>query len=179
MREIETKIIDFDENEVRENLKKSEAKFLGTHSFKRYIFDLTRNKGEDEFLRVRTDGKETTMTYKYRRGSTIDNTEEIEVKVGDFDTTAKILSKVINQSLYQENSVEEWNYNNVIISISRWPQIPPVIEVEGETEEMVRKTIEQIGIKGKEMGNIGWESLYSYYGLDLKKISNTKSKNLG
>lgn len=73
MKEIETKIIDINEREVRERLAKIGAKKIGNLFYRRYVFFLTDKKEIDEFVRVRTDGKKTTITYKYREGMDIGN----------------------------------------------------------------------------------------------------------
>ena len=97
MKEIEVKILDFDEKSLRENLKKAGAKYGGKVEQKRVVFDATRFMitKESEFFRVRTDGKKTTLAWKHRDefSGRIDNTEEIEVEVSDFDKTVDIISK--------------------------------------------------------------------------------------
>ena len=69
MKEIETKIIDINEKEVRDKLLKIGAKKVDSIFYRRYVFSLTDKKEIDEFVRIRTDGKKTTITYKYREGN--------------------------------------------------------------------------------------------------------------
>ena len=76
MKEIETKIIDINEKEVRDKLLKIGAKKAENLFYRRYVFSLTKIKEIDEFVRIRTDGKKTTITYKYRKGNGLRNTEE-------------------------------------------------------------------------------------------------------
>ncbi|MDE1869868.1 MAG: hypothetical protein KGH71_02675 [Candidatus Micrarchaeota archaeon] len=167
MLEIETKILDFDEKGLKGSLKAKRAEFKGKYFFRRWIFDLTKNKGEDEFIRLRTDGKRVTLTYKFRKGTGLDNTEEIETGIENFDDAAKLLSKVFSGGYYQENTCEKWDFEGVEISLNLWPKIPPVLELEGDSEEKLIKVIEELGIKGKNIGNVGWSELYQRYGLDL------------
>jgi len=101
--EIETKINKINVDEIVKALKKNKAKFLENFFFRRYVFNLKDPEGADRFIRLRTDGKKTTLTYKRRLGSSLANTEEIEVEVSDFDATAKILSQIIPNPLYQES----------------------------------------------------------------------------
>ncbi|MEM4098919.1 MAG: hypothetical protein QXZ38_04150 [Candidatus Micrarchaeaceae archaeon] len=54
------------------------------------------------------------------------------------------------------------------VTIDEWPKLPPIVEIEGQSEGDVRKAISRLGIKGRELGNIGWERVYSMYGFNLR-----------
>jgi len=168
--EIETKIDNINVDEVVKALKKNKAKFLGKFFFRRYIFNLEDPEGADRFIRLRTDGKKTTLTYKRRLGSSLANTEEIEVEVSDFDATAKILSQVMPNPLYQESKRTSYLLEGVEISIDEWPKLPPILEIEADSEEKIKEVIKKLGIKGRELGNIGWEKVYSIYSMDLRSF---------
>ena len=165
MREIETKIIDINEREVRDKLLKIGAKKAGKFFYRRYVFSLTKIKEIDEFIRVRADGKRTTITYKYRKGNGLRNTEEIETESGDFRKSAKIFEKALKiKPTYQENKVEKWLYKNVEIDIVYWPLIKPILEIEGKTVKEVVKTWKKLNIHGKNIGNKNLDFTFRYYG---------------
>ncbi len=170
MIEIETKIDGIDTKETAKILKKIGAKLVGRKLFRRWIFNLEEKSGGDRFIRLRTDGKKTTLTYKHRLGSTLANTEEIETEVKDFDAAAKILSSLIPEPLYQENKRTTYSLDGVEITIDEWPKLPPIMEIEADSEARIRETINRLGIKGRELGNIGWEKVYSMYGMDLRSF---------
>lgn len=174
MLEIETKIIDVDVRHARKMLLLNGALPLGKFFFRRYVFDLSNRNDEDSFIRVRTDGKETTMTYKFRKGEGLGNTREIETNVGDFDRAVAILSKLIKRRYYHEDKRESYLYKNVVVDINTWPGIPPFIEVEGRSVRQVRTVISELDIGGKEVGNIGAVSLYKLYGKDLHKTGDLR-----
>ncbi len=90
MIEIESKIDEIDVDEVKGALKKLWAKASKKKLFRRYVFNLEEKAGEDRFIRLRTDGKKSTLTYKHRQGSGFANTEEVETEVKDFDAVARI-----------------------------------------------------------------------------------------
>ena len=127
-------------------------------------------EGADRFIRLRTDGKKTTLTYKRRLGSSLANTEEIEVEVKDFDAAAKILSQIIPNPLYQESKRTSYLLEGVEISIDEWPKLPPILEIEADSEEKIKDVIKKLSIKGRELGNIGWEKVYFLYGMDLRSF---------
>ena len=165
MREIETKIIDINEKEVRDKLVKIGAKKIDKIFYRRYVFSLSKIKEIDEFVRIRTDGKKTTITYKYREGSGLRNTEEIETEAGDFRKSARIFEKALKiKPIYQENKVEKWFYKNVEIDIIYWPLIKPILEIEGKSVKEVVRTKEKLNIKGQDIGNKNLDFTFRYYG---------------
>ncbi|MCL4376654.1 hypothetical protein M1558_04170 [Candidatus Parvarchaeota archaeon] len=165
MKEIETKIIDINEKEVRDKLVKIGAKKVENLFYRRYVFSLSKIKEIDEFVRIRTDGKKTTITYKYREGSGLRNTEEIETEAGDFRKSARIFEKALKiKPIYQENKVEKWFYKNVEIDIIYWPLIKPILEIEGKSVKEVVRTKEKLNIKGKDIGNKNLDFTFKHYG---------------
>jgi hypothetical protein len=182
MKEIETKIIDFDEKRLRASLKKAKARYVGKLSFRRYVYDLKPylHKGEaDEFFRLRTDGKRSTLTYKLRKGKGLLNTEEIEVDVADFDTARMIISKMWTgrKPYYQENTIDRWMYEGAEIEIVRWPLIPPLVEVEAKSEKAVRSAIKKLKIAGTDMGNSSLAKIFVRYGLPGRDAADLRFKN--
>ena len=170
MVEIETKIDEIDLKDAEEALRKIGAKFVEKKLFKRWVFSLPEKSGEDRFVRLRTDGKTSTLTYKRRFGDGLANTEEIETEVKNFDAVAKILSSLILEPLYQENRRTLYSFGDVEISIDEWPKLPPIMEIEADSEAKVRDALNKLNIKGKELGNIGWEKVYAMHGMDLRSF---------
>jgi adenylate cyclase, class 2 len=179
MKEIEIKIVDFNEPKLRAALKRSKAKYLGKSSLKRLVFDaMPETSEQDELIRIRTDGNRTTLTWKYRdnRGKNIDNTDEIEVEVSDFDKTAKIISKIWKgtRPYRQETKLEKWDYKGVEVAICTWPLVPQFIEVEGKTEKAVRSAVRELGIEGKDMGNSNLRKIFARYGQEGKDLGDLR-----
>ena len=169
MKEIETKILEFDEKLLRKNLEKEGAKYQGKHLLKRMVFDVKPNTPDiDEFFRVRTDGEKTTLTWKYRdnRKKSLDNTEELEILVSDFDKTVEIISKLLKglTPFKQETKIEKWDYEDVEIAICTWPLIPPFLELEGKSEAKINKVIKKLDIKGENVGNTNLVKIFERYG---------------
>jgi adenylate cyclase, class 2 len=174
MLEIETKIIDADIALLKKKLKELGIKRLGPVKLRRWVFDLPHKKGEDKYLRVRNDGKTSTLTYKHRKGRGLRNTEEIETEISDFDKVVKVLSKVSNKIYYQENIRETYKYKDVEITINKWPKIPAYLEIEGPSEKKIYSCIKELKIDGKIIGNISTIKLYKRYGINLNASTKIK-----
>ena len=167
MMEIETKVVGIDKKEVKDALAKLHAELLGCFVQRRWVFDISPSKEVDEFIRIRTDGKKATLTYKRREGEGLANTYEVETGVEDFDKTAEILSKAVKGARYQENYRELYRIGGLEIAIDHWPMIKPHLEIEGPNEAEVMGLVRQLGIRGKAVGNVSVVKIYAEEGIDL------------
>lgn len=109
---------------------------------------------KDSYLRVRYEWDKITCTYKETREGKLDITSvsELETEVGDFDTIANIFRKLwIRQKSFQEMYREIWQINNEIeFMIDQWPWLKPYIEIEWESEEIVKKYSKMLGFDYEE-----------------------------
>ena len=152
---------------------------MGRILYRRYVFDMHPNVHEqtyDEFVRLRTDGKKTMMTYKYRKGGGLKNTEEIEFEIGDFEKAARIIKKLWNvrKPYYQENIVEKWIYDGAEIDLIRWPKVKPYVEIEAQSAKKIKAIIRRLRIKGKELGNTNLIAIFDRSGQHGKDVGNLK-----
>src|SRR3989338_11672972 len=103
MEEFEIKFLEVDVPELEKKLLSIGAEKVGEYDYKRTIFDypdLRMNKRE-ACLKLRTDGKETTLTYKERLGVKSNDTslpdegmKEIEIAVDDYQKTYDLLISI-------------------------------------------------------------------------------------
>ena len=129
--EIEERILEVNKDEVIKKLESLGAVKAGEWFQKRYTYDFTP-KRENEWLRLRTNGEETTLTYKNVESREIDGTKELEIKVDEFEETNNMLEILgyIHKD-YQENKRIRYYLNDVEIDIDTWPMIPTYVELEG------------------------------------------------
>ncbi|HVX92939.1 MAG TPA: CYTH domain-containing protein [Candidatus Dojkabacteria bacterium] len=148
--EYEAKAIRIDKDKLRKKLKKLGAKLIFKEiKYIRKTFDLPKGVEIDEqgskWIRLRTDGQTITLTLKIT-SSNINNIKEIDIIVDDFEKTSEFLTMAgFRQRNLQENLRERWLLNNVEIDIDTWPMIDPYVEVEGQSEDEVKKTFEILG----------------------------------
>ena len=80
------------------------------------------------------------------RGSGIDDTYEVELKVDDFDTASAFFEACnISAKSFQENRREVWSRDAVEVTIDTWPGLNPFVEIEGIDVRAVRDASRELG----------------------------------
>ncbi len=169
--EYEVRIIEINKEEVIERLEKLGATKVGEFNYRRYVYDFNPAQYE-KWIRLRTDGKQTTLTIKEITDYGIEGTKETEIEVSDFDITNEILEKLGYVARgYQENNRIRYMLDNVEIDIDTWPSIPTYLEIEGKCSQDVVETIEKLGLKKGEVVSLDVQSMFEKkYNIDLDKI---------
>jgi adenylate cyclase class 2 len=172
--EYEGKILDVDIKDATKRIEGAGGVFAKKLEFRRYVFDVIPAK-KGTWLRLRTDGVDTTITIKEIKHDGVDGTFEYETTVGDFDAMLKVLHKSgFNENGYQENKRTLYKIGDVEVSIDEWPKIPPYIEVEGPDKATVEKTVKLLGYDVDKLTGENTEKIYTKYGIDLKQIEKLK-----
>ncbi len=114
---------------------------------KRAVFFLPKgHEVQGGWLRVRDEGDKITMSLKVVDGGTIQNQKEICLTVDSFSEACDMLTGIgCTQKAYQETRRELWTLDGVSITIDEWPFLPSFVEVEGESEGVVKTVSEHIG----------------------------------
>lgn len=113
---------------------------------RRIIFYHPTNK--DAYLRVRDEWWKITSTYKEISMGNLDinSVKEIEIEVSNYDSMINILKNIwVKQKSVQETQREVWTINDEIeIMIDLWPWLERFVEIEWESEEIVKKYSEKL-----------------------------------
>jgi len=167
--EYEVRILEIDKNDFIKRLEQLGAKKEEDFFQRRYVYDFNPAiKGK--WIRLRTNGRESTLTIKNIISSLIDGTKEIEIVVSDFDKCKYIL----NELGYQENKRTRYYLDGVEIDIDTWPKIPTYVEIEGNSEEEVMTLIRKLGYNEDEITTLDVDSIYKKYGYSLDEIKELK-----
>jgi adenylate cyclase class 2 len=170
--EYEVRILEINIDEVKEKLKKLNAKFEWDLLQKRYVYDFIP-KVDGKWIRLRTNGKKTTLTIKNIVSSEIDGTQELEIEVDNFDRCNLILKELGYEAKgYQENRRVQYILNGVEVDIDYWPMIPTYLEIEGPSEEAVYNIVETLGFSKEDCTTKDVEKVYLDYGYNLEEIYN-------
>lgn len=175
-KEREVTILNIDEKVFVSKLLNNGAVKKDEFLQRRYTYDFNPTL-PNKWIRLRTNGKKTTLTIKEIKDKTaIDGTMELETVVGDFDVMNDILKELgYRYRNYQENYRIIYSLDNVEISIDSWPLIPTYAEIEGKTNEDVVMALEKLGYTLDDATTLDVTSIYNeIYGIDLLKIKELK-----
>ena len=87
--EYEIRVLEIDINKIINFLELLGAKKVGEYFQKRYVYDLNPVQN-GKWIRLRTNGIKTTLTYKDIVSNTIDGTKEVEIAaIATFETGEK------------------------------------------------------------------------------------------
>lgn len=181
MEEFEIKFLEVDVPELEKKLLAIGAEKAGEFEYTRLILEdpELKMKGRHGWLRVRTDGKETTLTYKQSLKEKLGDgslknigMKEVEVLVSDYEKTCKILEEIGLVIVTEEkNKRIRYVKGDVTFDIDFWPFIPPYLEIESISYEKARNAAEELGFS-REEGQIGSAgSIYKKYGYNIDDYS--------
>lgn len=175
MTEFETKVLNINPKEIISKLRLLKAIEEEEILQKRYVFDI---ESEDiEWIRLRTDGKKSTITYKhkYHDNITLGKTQEIEVEVDSFDNAAKILQNIVFKNVYyQENKRQIFRLGDIEFAVDYWPNIPPLLEIEANSIEKVQEGLRLLNLDGQDAGDKDMVIIYQENGIDLHSFKELK-----
>ncbi len=177
MEEFEIKFLEVDVPSLEKKLLAIGAEKAGEYTYSRTLWDYPDKSldEKDAWVRLRTDGKETTLTYKERIGGSDDGDEgmkEIEIVVENYEKTFELL-KAIGLVIKREEGNKRIRYikGEVVFDIDSWPFIPTYIEIESSSYEKARSAAGELGFDGSQgiIGTAG--TIYKKYGFDKDEYS--------
>lgn len=141
--EIEVRFLEIDIGGLKKRLFKLGAEDYGDDLLEEIIFydkELKWQKYARKFVRVRKTKKGIFVTYKHHAVDSATGTEQIEFEVGDVETVTKFLGKVgLVAYRKQEKKRHTFKLDDCFIDIDTWPKVPTYVELEGPSEESLKK----------------------------------------
>jgi adenylate cyclase, class 2 len=131
------------------------------------------------WLRLRTDGKESTLTFKKRMGVKSNNgsipdegMQEIEILIDNPDKTCEML-KAIGLIVKHEAKNKRVRYfkKDITFDIDFWPQIPPYLEIESNSFGKAKIAARKLGFNPKNALICSTNQVYKKYGYNLGDYS--------
>lgn len=169
--EYEVRILEVPINKTLSCLERLGAFKVGAYHQKRYVYDYNPvQKGR--WIRLRSNGKQATLTLKEIKSLQIDGTQELEIVVSDFDETNRILNKLgYLPRTFQENFRIEYRIDNITFDIDKWPGIPAYLEIEGDSKQSVLKALEMLNYSTDSYTTKDVDTIYNdVYGIVLDNI---------
>jgi adenylate cyclase class 2 len=148
--EIEVKFLNVDHSGIRALLKEKGAVLVQPERLmKRVVIDYPdrrMQKAGNTWLRIRDEGNKITMTLKTSEENVFGGATEIETTVGDYQKTIDIfIGMGLEVCTDQETRRETWELNGAEVVLDEWPWLNTFIEIEAETEEIVKETAKLLG----------------------------------
>ncbi len=149
--EYEATFTQIDKEEIRERLKKSDAKLIRPEFLmKRVPFSPPKDIG-NAWLRVRDEGDKITMSLKMITGNKITDQKEWQIEINNFDEGCKLLEALgAKKKSYQESLREIWHLDDTEICIDTWPGLKPLVEIEGKNEKDVESVAKKLGFNWQD-----------------------------
>lgn len=165
--ELETRLLNVNTNDFIKKLNSANATFVGDWIQIRHCYDFKPAR-PNGWIRLRTNGTETTLTIKEISSSKIDGTKEAEIVVSDFNVCDEILNKLgYFARSKQENRRIRYMLNDVEIDIDMWPKIPDYVEFEAKNVKQIEDVCKVLGIEYDKLVTYDVETIYKHYGYDL------------
>lgn len=163
--EFEIKVLDINTEHIKKLLNDKGFEDKGPVEFRRFVYDLPENNA---WIRLRTNGQKTTLTYKRFESNSIDGVKELEVTVDNFENTNLLLNTLGYESKsYQENKRHLFVKDSLEVSIDEWPHIPPYLEIEGQDEASVQTMLEDLQLNTLRTTSETTSEVYKLYNLDI------------
>ena len=175
MIEYEARVLEIEKEKLEKKLQFLGAEKIADFNYKRKVYNFNP-ASDNKWIRLRTDGKYTTLTIKEIKSKEIDGTEETEIRVSDFEETDIILNKLgYKAHAYQENKRTRYVLDGVEIDIDTWPYIPTYLEIEGKSIEDVKNMINKLELNNKEVTSIDVQEVFKkFYKIDIAKKQEVK-----
>ncbi len=189
--EIEISINNVDPEEVESRLMSLGAKHVGSYDYKIANFQLggsgdVKNADHHSWLRIRSDGKITTLAFKEQQGANAEERHECEVNVSDFVDTVRIIRKALPDAQYDyiEKHREEYLIEGEEIEavIDKWPLLSWYkMELEGKSRDALLRFYARMGLKSGQLGKnlaISNAEFYKMLNIDYQKTMEAYKKKL-
>ncbi len=181
MEEFEIKFLDIDVPILEKKLLEIGATKVAEYHYFVALFDYPdwRMDKEHAWLKLRTDGKETTISYKQRIGvkddgsiGTDEGMKEIEVGVDDYK---KLYELFLAMGLIVKREMEKkrirYKKDNYVYDIDSWPRIPTFVEIESDSLENAKSASRLAGFDPDKGLICSASQVYKNYGYDPNDYS--------
>ena len=149
--EFEAKFYPVDKEVFRKKLQKIGAKLvIPERKMRRAVADSLNNKMlKCDYVRVRDEGNLVRLSAKIhaRPDGKVSDQKELDVVVDDYEKTVELFGLMgFSVDRYQETMRETWNYKGAEIVIDTWPGLETYTEIEGKSENQVRRIADELGL---------------------------------
>jgi len=172
--EIEVRVLNIDKKNLISKLEKNNAEFIGDWNQVRYVYDFNP-VDPHRWIRLRTNGIDTTLTIKEVQDKTIEGTKELEIIVSSLETAHQILEKLgYKRRSIQENKRIRYILNDVEIDIDTWPGLNTYVEFEGNSEDKIKEVFKLLNLDYEDAITDNAQDIYMSMGYTHEDLNNLK-----
>jgi len=172
-----------DKDEIREKLKQVGAVLVKPEVLmQRTVFNLPEGHHKEKaWARVRDEGDKITMSFKVVNVGgigPIDAQKEICLKIDNYNNGIEFLRMLGCQKKAQQESKREiWQMGETEVCIDEWPFLEPFVEIEGQSEAVVKEVAEKLGFDYSKAMFCSVDTVYARkYGVSEDFINNRVEK---
>ena len=173
-KEIETRFLDINKNELVKKLVSLGATDRGEEKLEEIIFHAADKSwvGKNRFVRLRKTNGKIKLTYKENQKQTVDSAQEVEFCVSDMQTCSEFFERIGLKAMRTcEKFRHTFTFGDVTIDIDTWPKIPTYAEIEGASVEALKRASAKLGLDFEKRFEGDAKYVFKHYGYDLDKIS--------
>lgn len=175
-KEIELRVYDINKEDLIKKIEELNGKFINNYEQIRYVYDFNPVK-ENKWIRLRTDGYQTTLTIKEYTSSKINGVNELEIEVSDMEKTNLILEKLgYKKRSVQENKRTRYILNDVEIDIDTWPYLKTFVEFESKSKEKIYDVLKLLDIDIKNTTTKIADDFYYDIGFTKEMLNDLRFK---
>ncbi|MDO8536988.1 MAG: CYTH domain-containing protein [bacterium] len=183
-REIEAKFLEIDVQTVMGKLREIGAIDDGDDFLREIIFYDKAGRWqyeEKKFVRVRQAKKGIFVTFKHNEENSVTGTKEVEFEVKDVQIVKKFLEEIgLIAFREQEKKRHTFRMGKVIIDIDTWPSVPTYVELEGPSEEELKKVAVALGLEwSKAIFESARYVIEKHYKIPVSKYRQFTFKKIG
>ena len=181
MEEFEIKFLEVDVSALEKKWLAIGAKKIGEYKYERAMFDYPdwRLDKNHAWLRLRTDGMKTTLTFKKRIGVKSNDgsipdegMQENEIELSDYKKAFQIFESLgFIVKLAIKNKRIKYEKGNVAYDIDFYPQIPPFVEIEADSLDAVKRAATELDFDPEKGLICSPTQVYNKYGINLNEYS--------
>jgi adenylate cyclase class 2 len=186
--EFELKFLEVDVAALEKKLLSIGAEKVGEYDYAIVVFDYPdlRLDKDESWLKLRTGGKKTTLSFKKRMGVKSNDgsipdegMQEVEIIVDDYKKTQELL-KSIGMVVKREMVKKRIRYQKgkAVFDIDFWPEIPAYIEIESDSVEGAKEAACELGFDPENGLICSAQQVYTKYGYDMNDYSSVNFEGM-
>ncbi len=169
--ELEVKFLDINVNLLRQKLNALGASLIFNTLFRITIFHGLSGK-DREYIRIRDESHKITLVHKRTYQGSMAAIEH-EIGVSSYDDTIALLNAIgLTKKRAEEKLRIHYELEGASIDIDTWPGVPPYVEIEAESEQLLKSTCNRLGLNFEQAFLGDAHDVFRHYDIEPTSVPN-------